>query len=487
MNRHWSKLIRLAAAVCLVACAIPTSADDDLEPRLRLRDRENQPVGTSARSGSFRVYENREANTGRVLELDLLILQKLEQPGEPDPVFVFAGGPGQNVANHAAGWTRHWMRKTRDIILLSQRGTGGNNRLTCQLPGSDDNLQGYLEPIFDEPTFRECMKELQERFDLTHYSTPEAMDDVNDLREALGYDKINLYGGSYGSRAELVYLRRHPETVRCAIMNSVAPIAFKNPLFHAAAAQEALDKIFELAKANPKRLEAFGDLRKKFDTVIRRLEKKPAEATVKHPRTGEPVKVRLSRAAFAEALRVMMYYDYTDVARLIQQAYEGEFDAFAQRGMTQNRALRNSLAFGMLLCVTCAEDLARIEPHEIERETRGTFLGDGRVRRQMQVCKFWPKSKLPANYGEPVRGDVPVLLFSGMFDPVTPPRWGAEAASHLTNSTHVVAPGSHGLGGPCITQIMSDFLAKPDKLVDTSCVGRLPIGPFRVSRSPARP
>ena len=311
MNRHWSKLIRLAAAVCLVACAIPTSADDDLEPRLRLRDRENQPVGTSARSGSFRVYENREANTGRVLELDLLILQKLEQPGEPDPVFVFAGGPGQNVANHAAGWTRHWMRKTRDIVLLSQRGAGGNNRLTCQLPGSDDNLQGYLEPIFDEPTFRDCMKELQERFDLTHYSTPEAMDDVNDLREALGYDKINLYGGSYGSRAELVYLRRHPETVRCAIMNSVAPIAFKNPLFHAAAAQEALDRIFELTKANPKRLEAFGDLRKKFDTVIRRLEKKPAEATVKHPRTGEPVKVRLSRAAFAEALRVMMYYDYT--------------------------------------------------------------------------------------------------------------------------------------------------------------------------------
>lgn len=478
-----SRRTRSAPIVFLIVIAALARAQDVTEPRLQLHDDVHEASGTPIRQGLFHVYEDREAQSGRVLELDVVVLPALEKPGEPDPVFVFAGGPGQNVAWQAAQWARHWTRQSRDIVLVSQRGTGGNNRLACELPGSDDDLQGYLDPIFSVATFRECLEELQQRADLRHYSTPEAMDDINDLRKALGYDRINLYGGSYGSRAELVYLRRHPNTVRCAILNSVAPISFKNPLFHARGAQDALDQIFELSDAKPARRAVFGDLRKKLRTVLDRLDREPARATVRHPTTGEPVEVRLSREAFTEALRIIMYSDHSDVARLILRAYEGNYDPFAQQGMMRNRALRNGLAFGMLLCVTCAEDVARIEPDEIERETRGTFLGDGRVRRQMEVCKFWPKSNLPADYGEPVRVDVPVLLLSGSLDPVTPPKWGEEAASHLSKGTHIVAPGSHGLGGPCVDAIMSRFLEHPGQPVDTSCVEDLQPGPFRVPRS----
>ncbi|MBU0641552.1 MAG: alpha/beta hydrolase [Planctomycetes bacterium] len=474
---------RSIAIVVLAWTAVSAGAQEPLSSPLQLHDGVHAASGTPLRQGSFRVYEDREAQSGRVLELDVVVLPALDKPGDSDPVFVFAGGPGQNVTSHVDHWAQHWMRQTRDIVLVSQRGTGGDNRLMCDLPGSDDNLQGYLEPIFSVTTFRECLDELRQRADLRHYSTPEAMDDIADLRAALGYEKINLYGGSYGSRAELVYMRRHPETVRCAILNSVAPLAFKNPLFHARAAQEALDRIFELNQAKAERRAVFGDLREKLRVVLERLERAPAEATVQHPVTGEPVKVHLSREAFAEALRVIMYYDHSDVARLILRAYQGDYGPFAQRGMMQSRALRNSLAFGMLLCVTCAEDVARIRPDEIERETRGTFLGDGRVRRQMEVCKFWPKSQLPADYGEPVRVAVPVLLLSGSLDPVTPPEWGAEAAQHLPLSTHVVAPGSHGVGGPCITEIMRAFLEHPARPLDTSCVEKLQPGPFRLPRA----
>ena len=471
---------RRVAAAMLIGTAALACAQEPLEPRLHLRDSVHEATKTPVRQGSFRVYEDRTSQSGRVLELDVVVLPALQTPGEPDPVFVFAGGPGQNVAWQAGRWAQHWMRQSRDIVLVSQRGTGGNNRLTCELPGSDDNLQGYLEPIFDVAVFRACLAKLKQRADLRLYSTPVAMDDINDVRQALGYDKINLYGGSYGSRAELVYLRRHPETVRCAILNSVAPIAFKNPLYHARAAQDALEQIYKLNDAKPARRAIFGDLRRKLETVLARLDRAPAKATVQHPVTGKPVQVRLSREAFAEALRIIMYYDHSDVARLILRAYEGDFGPFAQQGMMKNRALRNSLAFGMLLCVTCAEDVARIEPDEIVRETRGTFLGDGRVRRQMEVCRFWPKSHLPANYGEPVQVDVPVLLLSGALDPVTPPKWGAEAARHLRRGTHVVAPGSHGLSGPCIDGIMRAFLHDPERPVDASCVEALQPGPFRV-------
>ena len=97
----------------------------------------------------------------------------------------------------------------------------------------------------------------------------------------------------------------------------------------------------------------------------------------------------------------------------------------------------------------------------------------------MEICKFWPKSDLPDDFGEPVRADVPVLLLSGELDSVTPPKWGAEAARHLGKATHVIAPGPHGVGGPCIESIVRAFLEQPDQKPDTSCVDRMRLSGFR--------
>jgi len=288
-------------------------------------------------------------------------------------------------------------------------------------------------------------------------------------------------GGSYGTRAALVYLRRHPETVRCAILNGVAPISFKNPLHHAAAAQEGLDKIFEEIDGRSAAKRAFPGLRKKFKAILRRLEKEPAEVLISHPATKERVSVRLTRPAFAEALRVMMYYLDTNrrVPGLLLEAYEGDFEPFAQVAVESNRRIRNILCFGMLMCVTGSEDIPRIDPDSIERLTRKTFLGDDRVRGQMAVAAIWPRGEVPAGYGEPVRSDVPVLLLSGTHDPVTPPRFGAEAARHLTNGLHLVVPGAHGVGGPVIERIMRDFLARGSaRGLDTSGIEGMRLPPF---------
>ena len=143
--------------------------------------------------------------------------------------------------------------------------------------------------------------------------------------------------------------------------------------------------------------------------------------------------------------------------------------------------MRQSLAFGMLLCVTCAEDLARIRPGEIEPETRGTFLRDSRVRSQLQVCRFWPKSRLEPTFGDAVSTNIPALLLSGSLDPVTPPKWGEETARHLSKATDVVAPGSHGIGGECIESIVRSFLENPDHKLDTGCVAELKCPPFRLA------
>ncbi|RMF73923.1 MAG: alpha/beta hydrolase [Planctomycetota bacterium] len=475
--RRTSRTKSRVAALIAVATIVLAGRGQD-RPRIEMREARLGGNGPLVRHGRLHVFEDRAARAGRRIALDVIVLPALQTPAAPDPVFVIMGGPGQSATAAANGWANHWMRRERDIVFVDQRGTGGDHRLSCAVPGDDDDLQGYLDPMFDEAVFRACLAELSQRADLRHYSTPEAMDDLNDARIALGYEKINLYGGSYGSRAELVYLRRHPQTVRCAIMNSVAPLAFKNPLYHAKSLQLALEKIFTICETDPRYRKDYGNLRRELESVLERLQRNPAPAVVRHPTTGEPTPVRVSRETFLEALRVIMYVDYRDVPRLIHRASRGEFDELAQQGLERNRALRRSLAFGMLLCVTCAEDLDRITPAEIERETQGTYAGDVRVRAQMNICRFWPRSHLPADFGKPVSAETPVLLLSGTLDSVTPPRWGAEAARHLPNATHVVAPGSHGLHGPCIDRIIRAFLDDPTRRPDLSCVNDMKLAPF---------
>lgn len=472
----------LSAVSCLKAEQVVKKKTDS---RLNLEVKIDKKTGAKTSVGTYKVYENRKAGKGRMLELKIMILHAIDPNPAPDPVFILRGGPGVPAVDLSRGLGDPWMRKKRDIVLVNQRGTGGSNKLSCDMAGNDDNLQGYFDPIFHEETFRNCLKELQEKFDLTMYSTCTAMDDLNEIREALGYDKINLDGTSYGTRAALTYIKRHPGTVRTAILNGVAPAALLNPLHHAPSAQEAIELIFAECAADPKCNGAFPDLEKKLATILKRLEAKPAEATVSHPVTRKPVKVKLSREAFTTTLRIMLYSvpRNRQVPMLIQQAYEGDFDLFAQAGLLVGRGVRNMISFGQLLCVICAEDVARTKQEDVERYTAGTFLGDLRVRTQMAVCDFWPLSELPEDYAEPVKADVPVLMLSGTQDPVTPPGWAKEAARHLPNCLHIIVPGAHGIGGKCITKIMKDFLESGSaKGIDTSCTKTIKMPPFTLPK-----
>ena len=140
-------------------------------------------------------------------------------------------------------------------------------------------------------------------------------------------------------------------------------------------------------------------------------------------------------------------------------------------GIESNRRIRDILAMGMLMSVVGSEDIPRIDEASIVRETEGTFLGDGRVRRQIAVSRIWPRGKVPPNYGDPVCVATPTLLVSGTHDSVTPPRWGEAAARHLPNSLHLVVPAVHGSFGPVVDRIHHDFLkAGRVENLDTSAV-----------------
>ncbi|MFC2165630.1 alpha/beta hydrolase [Acidobacteriota bacterium] len=486
-------LIICFSALLILACKpdqkaevrIPVVDVETLKSRLILKTEVDPKTGTDISRGTFSVFEDRVLQKGRMIKLDVVVLHAIGTETKPDPVFYLAGGPGADVTQNERGLWGHWIRKERDIVLVSQRGTGGDNKLDCAAITNDDNIQGYLDPLFNVESYRLCYEELKKNYDLTKYSTCLAADDLNEIRVVLGYDTINLMGGSYGTRMAFVYMRRHPKTVRSATLNGVAPIAFKNPLFHAPAIQEALQLLFAECANDPDSHKAYPNFEDEFRIVIQRLDESPANVTVSHPVTKESVPVKLNREAFVESTRTMMYMmDYNRrIPYLVHKAFEGDYEPFAQLGLETERMIRKMLATGMLLSVTCAEDLDRISETEIEDITGGTFMGDGRVRRQKAVCEFWPRSVLPNNYGDPVSVDVPVLLLSGIMDPVTPPRWGKAAASHLPHSLHLVVPGSHGVGGKCILAIQKQFLETGSvEELDISCTESMKLPRFRIPK-----
>jgi pimeloyl-ACP methyl ester carboxylesterase len=418
-----------------------------------------------------------------MMHLDLVILHATGSDPKPDPLFYLAGGPGQANVDVARGYVESWIRHERDIVLVNVRGTGEDNDLQCELHGGDENIQGYLENPFDVEEFRTCLEELKQKFDLTKYSTPLAMDDLNDVRKALGYEKINLMGTSGGTRSILVYMRRHPETVRSGILIGVVPLAFRNPLYHPGGAQYAIDLLFKECLSDSACNDAFPNLEEEFWTVLERLEEGPAQVKIAHPVTEEVIEMRLSLHAFTEAIRSMMYSIRLSrrVPLYIHQAFLGNFKPITEIAVRLERRSQVGLSLGLLLCVTCSEDVVRIQAEEVLQETKGSYRGDERVRSQMAVCDIWPKTELPENYADPVEAGVPVLLFSGTMDPATPPRWGEEAARHLPNSLHVVVPGAHGVFGSCTDSIMREFLTRGSvNGIDTSCVKSMALPPFRI-------
>jgi len=450
-------------------------------------------IDAELKCGAYSVPENRDQPDagGRKLTLNVLVLPSRSPEPAPDPFFVVSfGGPGATNSDQAPHVWAQWWRDERDVVMVDLRGTGGSNRLDCPLTPADRRPEAALETLFPQEKIRRCRRALEKVADLTRYTTAAAIDDLDEIRAAMGYDQINLWGGSWGTRAALIYLRRHPEHVRAAILEGTAPMSFKNPLPHARSAQGALDGLFKECEEQPSCRAAFPALRQEFAALMERLRKAPAKVTIKDPATGKKVPVELTWQRFAEVLRVLTYRfpAQRSVPRLLHLAATGDLAPFAQTAADTNRDFRAGLRLGLLLSVTCTEDLSRILPGEIERETAGTYLGDSRVREQQAACAIWPRGALEPGYAEPVRSDVPAFVLSGTLDPVTPPSLGEETVRTLSRSVHVVAPGGHVPGGPCIDSMEKAFLkaASPDA-VDQRCVKEMKLPPIEVSGVPGSP
>lgn len=477
MLRH---ALTLTATVLffVISGAAPVKAG--MQTRLQLEPCEPRE-GVKARCGAYHVEENRDLKKGRRIPLNMIVLPATGKGAKREPLFFLSGGPGEAATDALDMFlTEMWepVRATRDIVLVDQRGTGKSNGLSCPL--DDVNAAMRAIYVFDLPAafLDACRAELERRADLSRYTTPEAMDDLDEVRAALGYKRIVIYGASYGTRAAFVYMRRHPEHVRSALLRAIAPVNMRATLPSARHAQYSFEGLVRQCSADTDCAARHPALEKDLARALERLDAAPAVIRAKHPRSGAPVDVEVTRDIYSGALQWLLYAPEgrAITPHLISSGARGDFAPFVEAAMPAAYAAVSSWSIGMALSVICSEDNAQIDPHEIPVATAGAFMGEARIRNQLRVCAEWPKGDIGADYFEPVRSAHPVLMISGEYDPIDGLDLAIDAARHLPNAEHVIIPGgAHQPQFPgCTSELALEFLeTNAAENLDLSCVGPL--------------
>jgi pimeloyl-ACP methyl ester carboxylesterase len=478
--------VRWSFVLLLPALALASPQREEVPRPIALSPCHVENFEEEVRCGVLQVPENRATRAGRQIDLHVAVLPALRPESAPDPLFILAGGPGQGARKYAPLVQSAFkeVRRTRDVVLVDVRGTGASNPLDCEF---GDPLE-FLEAETIDPT--PCLKRL--KGDPRFYTTEPIVDDLDDVRAALGYERINLWGGSYGTRAALVYTRRHAEHVRSVVLDGAAPFEIELPLYNAANAQRALERLVADCAKAPECRAAFPRLREELDTVLARLTQAPVRVNLRHPRTNQPTELTLSRSTFASGLRGMLYVPtYASlIPYMIHAAFQGDFSPMAALSLETTAWSTETMSLGMTLSVLCAEDVQRITDEQAEQAVRGTFLGRSEIDSWRQMCSKWPRGPLPADVDRVRPLQVPALILSGDLDPVTPPRWGEVMKTHFPGALHVVVPGTgHNTSTTgCVPDLIARFYEKGSAAgLDTRCVQKVRRPPFVIDPSGTAP
>jgi pimeloyl-ACP methyl ester carboxylesterase len=434
------------------------------------------PLRLAAECGTWSVPEDRSRPGGRRIDLRVAVVRAVSRSPAGDPLVFLTGGPGQAATESYAAIYPAFRRinRERDVVLVDQRGTGGSNALRC--PETDGLDPALFEESAVAPWVEKCLSAL--KGDPRFYTTAAAMDDLDEVREALGYETVNLYGVSYGTRAALSYLRQYPSRVRAVILDGVAPPTEALGLDVARDAQRSLDVMMARCASEPPCHEAFPHLKEDLDRLLRSLAE-PVTVTLRHPRTGAITTFALAREMAAYAIRLLSYSQETQslIPLVLAAASSGDYQPLAAQFLLTTAQVNETVAEGMGLSVVCAEDFPFFESSAIEEKSRDTYLGAISTQSLARICPLWPRAEIPADFKSPVRSEAPVLLLSGEADPVTPPENAELVLAQLgENALHLVAPGQGHvvIHRGCIADLAAEFIeASSFEGLDPSCVGRI--------------
>jgi pimeloyl-ACP methyl ester carboxylesterase len=452
-------------AAVLVAGLVAVAACGSKAPvrQIALTECRVPKLATAAQCGTVEVPEDRGLPGGRKLAIAVVVLPAATLSPQPDPLIMLPGGPGQSsdalapLAGALGG-----VRRNRDIVLIDPRGTGKSAPLRCPALAPRDAFDDLAEAQTIAAAAQRCIAELRAGGDAdpAQYTTSAVVADIDAVRVALGYDRINLWGGSYGTRVAQEYLRRYPQHVRSVVLDGAAPPAMRIGFDPWLSREAAVDQVIAACAAGPACRQAYPDL----DATLARIRAdltQPRSIAVADPRTGAQRPFKASFDTVVGALQGLVYAPETAslIPALLARAAAGDYAPLAAAAMLLNDDVAKTVDLALYFAVSCAEDAPRIDTAETNRML-ARLRAPELARRDLAACDGWPRPPVPADFYAPVVSDKPVLILSGGLDPVTTPAAGEEVARTLPHSRHIVAAGYGHIVSPhaCAPRLIEKFI-----------------------------
>lgn len=419
---------------------------------------------------------------GATIRIPVAIHRALSTSPSPDPLLVAQGGPGGDAFGIYSLLTpASSIASERDIVIFNQRGTAyAEPDLDC--PEADEVLPEMLaaanneaDDVYDQAIVRCFERLVAEGVDLSAFNSLENAADIPMIARALGYDEFNFYGVSYATLLGLHLLRNHPEGLRSVILDSVVPTDINFISEIPTSETRVLNEVFAACDADPECRENYPDLEERYFALVRRFNESPFTVMLTEPKTGVRHEAYVDGDSLRSILFQLLYLPHMSAVfpKIISDLEKG--DTHYLESMWPLLVFDQLISEGMYYSVICAEDadidLDKISVDGLPPEIAQTAREE--VESVVKVCAEWKVDRLPSSVDDPVQSDIPTLLLSGRFDPVTPPSFAQAAAAGLTNSTLLVDPvASHGVAflSGCVDGIISGFLDDPAATIDTSCL-----------------
>ncbi len=424
--------------------------------------------------GTIEVAENKAKPEGTKVPLNIVVLPAVQKSPQTDPLLFLAGGPGQAATDLASlvNHTFKTVRNQRDIVLVDQRGTGKSNPLQCEPNEQMLNDFSINDETYDLVSdIKQCAESFAE-YDLAQYTSEAAIHDLEAVRNHLGYPKVNIYGGSYGTRAGLLYMRMYPESIRSVILDSVAPPQVVVGPF-GVFGHRAFELMLEDCQQQKSCAQAFPDLAEQYQDLVSKLLQQPQMLSVRDPRTFEQKDFLLTASKLGNTIRSALYSTTTRriLPLMIAKAANGDIAPLA--GLASAVSGQGGMYIGLTFNILCSEDMPRATEVLLAKDAANPFIGDRQTKIFKQACSVWPRYAVDEAFATPVVSEIPTFILSGHLDPVTPPEWGDLAAETLNNSRHfVVKSGSHTpIASSCANKLAAEFIENLDlNAIDDTCL-----------------
>ncbi|ARD43757.1 alpha/beta fold hydrolase [Colwellia sp. PAMC 21821] len=481
MTINWNNLFKANLLIWVIGLSNISLAENISDQQLTLENCHVNGIRQQVQCGTLVTPENYEKPDGVQIDINFVVLPAIDNSKEKLPLMFLAGGPGQAATELASHIYRGFneIRKTRDLILIDQRGTGKSHALQCEDSLEVDPYTSLPED-FSITDIEQCIAQLTG--DLSQYNSENSIRDFDAVRAALDHQQVHIYGGSYGTRAGLVYMRMFPVSLKSVVLDSVGPIEVPIGLFGKSAEQSFI-KLIENCQNETSCAGHYPDLAKEFSAITDKLLQAPVTVEIAHPRLGTNTAFTISNDKFISAIQMQLYSMETRslVPLLIHQAYLGNYKPLA--GLIAQGEGGMGIYIGLHFNIVCNEDYPKISADMKADDADNSFAKGMSLVMVGKVCSAWPKYQPSNEFYQTVTADIPTLIMSGELDPVTPASNGEKSHVNLPNSHHIISKNNAHIvaSTTCGITIVNEFLEKQaPKELDESCLEEIPDESFMV-------